>query len=132
MNGYEDGTFKPDSNMTRAEFATVVAKYLGLRVNEDSTFADSQNHWAEGYISALAEKGIINGYEDNTFKPDAYITRAEAEKVINAALGRTPNKAKVEESISKYTVSLSDVPSTHWAYYEVIEAAVSHTASDFN
>ena len=132
VNGYEDGTFKPDANMTRAEFATVIAKFLGLGKKEGSNFADSQNHWAIGYISALVEKGIINGYEDNTFKPDASITRAEAVKVINAALGRTPNIARVQENIPKYTVAISDVPTTHWAYYEIIEAAVSHDEADFN
>ena len=80
--GYEDGTFKPDNNVTRAEFATMTAKALesgcGYNLKGSGAFPDISGHWAEQNIYKLVACGIVNGFEDGTFKPNEEITRGQA------------------------------------------------------
>ncbi|OQB12074.1 MAG: Cellulosome-anchoring protein precursor [Firmicutes bacterium ADurb.Bin193] len=132
--GYSDGSFKPENGITRAEFATIIARFCGLDTNSEKSlpFSDTAGHWATKYLSAIYEMGYITGYPDKTFKPDANITRAEAVKIINSAIGRTPNKDKINVNLSKYQIPFTDVLNTHWAYYDILEAAVSHATTDFH
>lgn len=132
ITGYPDGTFKPNNSITRQEFCTIVAKYLGLENTGEANFSDTKGVYAEGYIAQLVEKNIVSGYSDGTFKPDANITRAEATKILNGVFDRVPNKETVDAHIAEYTVNLKDVPATHWAYYEILEAALDHTPADFH
>jgi exo-poly-alpha-galacturonosidase len=85
VNGYEDGTFKPDANITRGEFAAIVAKTFNIGTGELKavSFKDINESWAKDAIMALASNGIINGYEDGTFQPGANITRAEMIAMIS-------------------------------------------------
>lgn len=87
INGYEDGTFKPENRITRAEFVSIVVKFLKL--NEQGSgnkFADAANHWAKNAIATAAAQGIITGYTDTTFGPDDFITREQmAEIIVRAA-----------------------------------------------
>jgi lysophospholipase L1-like esterase/pectin methylesterase-like acyl-CoA thioesterase/chitodextrinase len=85
VNGYEDGTFKPDANITRGEFAAIVAKTFNIGIGErnDAAFMDIDENWAKDAILALASNGIINGYEDGTFRAEANITRAEMIAIIS-------------------------------------------------
>jgi hypothetical protein len=82
INGYEDGSFKPNNNITRAEFSTIISKVLenvcGYTLDTIKTFPDIAGHWAENHIQKLATCGIVNGYEDETFRPNTVITRAQA------------------------------------------------------
>jgi len=82
VNGYEDGTFRPDGNITRAEFASMIVNALekgcGYKLEGSNTFPDTIGHWGENHISKLIACGIVNGYEDGTFKPDSAITRGQA------------------------------------------------------
>jgi len=94
IKGYPDGSFKPDNNITRAEFAVVLAKALGWAAKPGRhDFADAAEipDWAEGYISAAVEKGVISGYEDNTFRANRPITRSEIAVIIVRALGLGDN-----------------------------------------
>lgn len=86
ISGYPDGSFMPEKLVTRAEMLKMVMSAMGIRraSNTKSKFIDSGN-WADDYISTAVTKGIIDGYYDSTFKPDKYITRAEAAKVIAKA-----------------------------------------------
>ena len=129
VNGYEDGSFQPDGNITRAEFAAIAARSLNLGNTGSSSFDDVKGHWAEGYIAQLVSQGIINGYEDGTFRPDAQITRAEAVKIVNGVLGRKVTAAGLENASFK---TFSDVSTNNWAYYEIVEASNDHkyTTSD--
>ncbi|MEN2776865.1 S-layer homology domain-containing protein, partial [Acetivibrio clariflavus] len=80
IRGYPDGTFRPDSNMTRADVSVVLAKSIGLDPAESNlTFKDSKDipKWAEGFIQAIVDKGIIKGYDDGEFKPNRVLTRKE-------------------------------------------------------
>lgn len=82
IQGYSDGSFQPDASITRAEFATVIAKLFGLTASTQATLSDVKQHWAAAAINALAGTGIISGYSDGTFKPDQEITRAEIIAII--------------------------------------------------
>lgn len=84
INGYEDGTFKPDKSMTRAEFVKLINKFFGFTQGTDVEFKDiSKDLWSYNDISIAVKEGYINGYSDNTFKPDGLITREEASKIIS-------------------------------------------------
>ncbi|WP_138754173.1 S-layer homology domain-containing protein [Paenibacillus sinopodophylli] len=88
INGYEDGTFKPNGHVTRAEFASMIAKGLGL--NEDSsaiTFSDvSKESWYAGAVGAMSSRGFISGYSDGSFKADQKITREEEAVILARVL----------------------------------------------
>ncbi|MBM7565792.1 S-layer homology domain-containing protein [Paenibacillus sacheonensis] len=77
VNGYEDGSFRPDAPITRAEFAAMLVKALGLQPRGASAFTDTEGHWASGAIGILRSNGLSVGYGDGTFHPDQEITRAE-------------------------------------------------------
>ncbi|GEM_PF-1302165 len=94
ISGYPDGTFKPDNLVTRAEFAKMIVCMLGLESAAESLkgeavpFADvDADHWAAGYINVAQMMGIVNGYEDGTFRPEGNINYAEALKMVLAAMG---------------------------------------------
>lgn len=90
LNGYEDGSFRPDDYITRAELVKIAASFDEKGADSDNPFEDAGNHWAAEYIALATENGWINGYEDQTFKPDQYITRAETMAVVNRVLQRLP------------------------------------------
>ncbi|RAV21273.1 DUF4832 domain-containing protein [Paenibacillus contaminans] len=90
VDGYEDGTFKPDATVTRAEFTVLLARALQLPDgSSDLTFTDREQigPWAADAIANAVEAGIISGYEDGSFRPDAVINRAEMAVMIARALG---------------------------------------------
>lgn len=129
LKGYEDGTFKPDAAVTRAEFATIASRFDKLATGT-KTFKDvPASHWAYAAISSAAEKGWVSGYEDGTFRPDRAITRAEVAKLTNAVLNRSCDKNYVDTnkaSIKNFT----DLPTSFWGYYEIMEAANAHDYSN--
>ncbi|WP_053955277.1 Ig-like domain-containing protein [Inediibacterium massiliense] len=86
ISGYPDQTFKPDQNITRAEFAAVVIKAFKLQHKEGKVFTDTKDHWAKGVISTASAHGIVSGYEDGSFRPDEKITREQmAVMVVKAS-----------------------------------------------
>ena len=116
VSGYEDGSFRADMSISRAEFAKIIAKMLGgTAKNDKAEFTDAVGHWAESFIALLTEKGIINGYTDGTFRPDMPITRAEAVAIINRTVPRNGNLTTVKQ--------FADVDSSFWAYEEIMKAA---------
>ncbi|MDI6600315.1 MAG: S-layer homology domain-containing protein [Thermoanaerobacteraceae bacterium] len=86
ITGYPDRSFRPDSKITREEMATIVAKSLNLKPKNSHIFKDTGKSWAEGYINAAYEAGLIKGYSDGRFKPYSYATRAETAAMINNLL----------------------------------------------
>lgn len=108
INGYPDSTFKPDNSITRAEFATILAKAMGWTANSGAaSFKDTVPDWAGGYVGAAVEKGVIKGYEDNTFRADRLISRAEMAVIVVRALGKDASDKPLTFS------DASDVPA--WA-----------------
>ena len=124
ITGYEDGTFRPSQRITRAEFSAIVSRFDDLIVGISNPFVDiSDSHWASEYIISSYSKGWISGYPGNVFLPDNDITRAEVVKVVNCMLGRGIKKADIPaEAYGIY----SDLPSSHWAFAEMIEASFQH------
>lgn len=87
INGYNDNTFRPDNSVTRAEFVKMVNKVFGFKDTSDVRFSDvNKNHWAYNEISVAINAGYIDGYPDNTFKPDEFITREAAAKMISTIM----------------------------------------------
>lgn len=132
VTGYEDGTFRPDEYMTRAEFATIACRKLSLtsKSTKKASFVDVGGHWAEEYITAMTKKKYLTGYEDKSFRPDNLITRAEAVVVINRLLDREAKSEKIQENDARSP--FPDVKSSHWAYYDIIEATVVHFQKEFH
>ena len=75
--GYEDGSFRPNGYITRAEFATIAARFFDVTYSGKDLFPDISGHWAKDYINQAANKGFVNGYEDGSFRPENPITREE-------------------------------------------------------
>ena len=131
LEGYEDGTFRPDASITRAEFATIASRFDKLEAGS-KTFSDvSASHWAYEAISSAAEKGWITGYPDGTFRPENAITRAEAVTLANAVLQRECDETFVAEHLSEM-LTFSDLSNSHWAYDEIMEAANAHDYESTN
>lgn len=120
ISGYADGTFRPSQNITRAEFAALIAKYKGLSTDGTSSFQDVNDHWAAGAIEAVHAAGLVNGYSDGTFKPSNNITRAEVVTILNRMLNRDIDSNVLQNA----TMPFSDVSKTHWAYDEIVKATI--------
>lgn len=83
--GYGDGTFRPDSTVTRAEFAAMIAAALDLNAGTTASFKDvSKDAWYFGPVSAMASMGFLAGYEDSTFRPDSTISYQEMVTVLSS------------------------------------------------
>ena len=132
VNGRTDGTFDPDANITRAEFATMIANFAKIApVDTAAVSTDVAGHWAEGYIAALEQAKIVTGYEDGTFKPNNSITRAEAATMVNGAIGRVPMTG-LDLSVNGYDNPFVDVNESQWFYGQVMEATVDHVTAHFH
>ena len=97
VNGYPDRTFRPDNNITRAEFTKILVKAMGLaEVHTGVTFSDvPAGLWSHGYIGAAFKAGLVRGYEDGTFRPESKITRQEMAAMLVRAMGKE-NEAQVK------------------------------------
>lgn len=104
VDGYKDGSFKPNADINRMELCAMIYRYLTMQgcdmpAIEDSTqrFTDAQSigSWARPYVSALAELGVVNGYGDGTFGPKRGATRAEAVTVLMRAAQWIPEEPEV-------------------------------------
>ena len=122
--GYEDGSFRPNGYITRAEFATIAARFFDVTYNGKDLFPDISGHWAKDYINQAANKGFVNGYEDGTFKPDRNITRAEAVTLVNRTLDRHPDKSHFTKDMLVWPDNMDQ---TKGYYADMQEATNSHT-----
>ncbi|MNI66430.1 Cellulosome-anchoring protein precursor [compost metagenome] len=87
MNGYSDGTFRPNDKISRSELATLITRAFKLTGTGNTSFKDVQrNAWYYDSIDALASNKIITGYADSTFKPGQDITRAEFATMVSRLL----------------------------------------------
>ena len=128
VKGNPDGTFDPDAPITRAEFAAIAARFDDKNTNNTSNFSDIASHWAKDEIGVAANKGWINGYPDSTFRPDQYITRAEAMTLVNRVLNRLPEKS--EDLLDDMIKWPDNADVSVWYYLAVQEATNSHDYSD--
>ena len=123
LDGYEDGTFRPNGNITRAEFATIAVRFFDLTYEGEDLFPDISDHWARDYINQAAAAGFVNGYEDGTFRPNNAITRAEAVTLVNRTLERKPHKAHLLADMIQWPDNMDQ---TTWYYADIQEATNSH------
>lgn len=94
--GYPDGTFKPDQNVSRAEFVTMVNNAFGFTSETSTYFTDVKDtDWFAGQISRAKAAGYISGYEDGSFKPNNYISRQEVAAIMSRII-RTSNPAGID------------------------------------
>ncbi|MFZ5597623.1 MAG: S-layer homology domain-containing protein [Bacillota bacterium] len=118
VSGYPGNIFDPARNVTRAEFAVMLCKAVGWDPGQgEMTFKDKGDipSWAAGYVSTAGKKGVLNGYNDGTFRPSRQVTRAEMAAMIAKALSLKPDEsAEVNEAF----IDSKDIPA--WA-----EGAVS-------
>lgn len=122
LNGYEDGTFKPNAAITRAEFAAIIARFIGGTYSGLDKFSDISGHWAREYINRASQYGWINGYEDGTYRPNQNITRAEAMTLVNNVLDRHVTETGMTDDMVTWTDNTPD----DWYYTAVQEATNSH------
>lgn len=126
LDGYEDGSFRPNASITRAEFTKIAVSFFkhagGASANPFNDVPDSA--WYAEFVKAAAELGLIDGYEDGTFRPNAPITRAEACAIVNRTLGRAPDKDNLlpEHEMLTWPDNSRDA----WYYAQIQEATNSH------
>ena len=123
VQGRSTTTFDPKAPITRAQFAAICARFDTGKSSGEQTFSDIQGHWAEKYIQRAAELGWIKGFEDGTFRPDTYITRAQAMTMINRVLNRIPED---ESDLLPGMNVWPDCNPGDWFYLAVQEATNSH------
>lgn len=127
LEGRGENRFEPDDNITRAEFVTICTRFDAYTaVDTINEFSDvTANHWAYAYINYAVHEKWITGYEDGSFRPDNNITRAEAVRVVNNVIDRSADEEYVDENAVDMDI-FPDVTTAHWAYYDIIEAAIAH------
>lgn len=125
LKGYEDNTFRPDGEITRAEFAAVATRFEKLTPSP-ITFGDVPgSYWAHDAIAAAYGRGWIAGYEDNTFRPEQKIKRSEVAAMTNRVLNRYADRDWIQAN-RRAVVNFKDIDESHWAFYSVIEATNGH------
>lgn len=133
MRGYTDGTFRGQNRISRAEFVAMLAQYLkaenvSLEPTTDASFTDvpkDGSAWYTQSVYLLANAGIITGYKDGTFRPQANVNRTEAVVMLNRLFGRTDSAPSWATTSSLY----SDVSTSYWGFHAITEASVGHFAS---
>ena len=128
--------FSPKQPITRAEFVTMAVRFFeaygdgAAQIMEQyADFTDvSSGYWAAEYIRDAAIHGWIKGYGDGTFRATQEITRAEVVTIVNRLLDRTADQSYIAENLGKLN-TFTDMTDKHWAYYDVLESANTHTAT---
>ena len=126
VSGYPDGSFKPNQAITRAEFASIAARFADLTESKDLSFSDlDASYWGYKAIRLAASNGWISGYPDNTFRPEQAITRAEVTSITNRMLNRSADLDWINAHSAK-VIHFSDVSAGDWFFEPVMEATMGH------
>lgn len=124
VSGHNPQAFRPDVPITRAEFAAMASRFDTSDLEPSGTFSDIDGHWAEEEIRRAAALGWVRGYEDGTFRPDQYITRAEAMTLVNHMLLRLPETP--DDLLDDMIHWPDNADPQFWSYLAVQEATNSH------
>ena len=126
LGGYEDGTFRPNASITRAEFAKIAVSFFEYEdISAENIFTDvAAGSWYENFVAVAAKLGLIEGYAGNVYRPNESITRAEACTIINRTLGRAPDADHLLPE-SEMNTWPDNRPGT-WYYAQLQEATNSH------
>ena len=127
LNGYPDGTFKPDASISRAEFAAIAVRFYNVERDPavKNVFTDIDNTWAKDNIIMAYQLGLVNGYPDSTYRPDNAIVRAEAFTIVNNTLRRKPINEGLRP-VSEMITWPDNADPNVWYYAAVQEATNSH------
>ena len=126
MDGYPDGTFRPDEPITRAEFATVGLAFAYDPLDADCSYCDvSASAWYHTYVAQATTYGWIGGYPDNTFRPGNNITRVEVCVIVNNMLGRDADERYIDRHEDEL-VHFVDLSDSYWGYYTIMESTNTH------
>ncbi len=129
VNGYTNGTFKPNAKITRAEFVAILSRLPHTDIGTDKSFNDvPKTNWAYTAVQTALAQGWISA--GTNFRPNAPITRAETVTILNRVLGRQADKQTIYTSDGIRV--MPDVPDTHWAYWDMLEATTDHKFSKEN
>ena len=124
IRGYEDGTFRPDQAITRAEFTAIAARFAKISTDRTVDFSDvSVNMWYYDAVRTAISYGWVTGYEDGTFRPEQSIARGETATIVNRMLARIPDLNTIDQGAG---TRFADVGSGYWGFYEVTEATTNH------
>lgn len=122
--GYDDGTFRPNQKITKAEFIKMAVSCAEME-ECSCPFPDVKpGSWEEPYVAFAAAKGWISGDPEGNFNPSEKLTRAQAVKILNCMLGRTP-EAGVKSKTG--VTNFYDVFPENWAYGHIVEASTAHS-----
>lgn len=129
IEGFEDGTFRPNARITRAQFAKIAVGFFETTKEDYAGFFTDVNigAWYTEYVEAAAHVGLIEGFGDGTFRPDTNITRAQACVIVNRALGRKPDEEHLLNDDEMLT--WPDNNPDDWFYADMQEATNSHDYS---
>jgi len=106
VEGYSDGSFKPESTINRAEFTKIVLLSAGYKPEGDNCFPDVTNEWFAPYVCKAKELGLVSGYPDGTFKPERPINFVEAGKIIAVGMDLALSDSYKDEWFHKYIDAL--------------------------
>ncbi len=123
--GYEDGTYRPNAPITRAEFISMCVRFNDTGFSAESAFSDTAGSWAKENIDKAFALGWANGYSGSDFEPDQLITRAEVATIVNRVLHRIPAD---ENALLPNMRKWSDNKAGEWYYLAIQEATNSHYA----
>ena len=132
IKGYDNNTFKPDENISRAEFVAMTVRFNSLfndvkKGGYTVKYTDvATNYWAYSDIAYAKHAGWLNGYADGTFKGDNAITRAEVVTVVNKATGRIADEGYINKNLSSLNKFTDLKNNSHWAFYAIEESANTH------
>ena len=127
LGGYEDGTFHPDSSITRAELTKIATGFFAeADAAYDGSFSDVRaNDWFASAVAKGVELGLVGGYEDGTFLPNNSITRAEACTIVNRTLGSAPHVDHLLPA-DEMNVWSDNADTGAWYYAAIQEATNNH------
>lgn len=127
ISGVGENRFEPERSITRAEFTSMAMKFTKGALDGTNVFSDVHSgDWFYEAVVGSIQYGWIEGYEDGTFRPENRITRVEVTSIVNKMLGRFADHEFVAGHADELN-AFSDVTSTHWGYYHIVEATNSHT-----
>lgn len=126
VHGYEDGSFRPDAPITRAEFCAMIGRYYSMLLGQDVSYSDIHGHWAEDIIRSVSEYGFVEGYEDGTFRPQDELRRCEAATIMNRVLDRHATLGGLSPDMKQWQ---DNMDTSAWYYLDMQEASNSHEYS---
>ncbi|MCL1996606.1 MAG: S-layer homology domain-containing protein [Defluviitaleaceae bacterium] len=127
LQGFPDGTFRPNNHITNAEFAAFAVMAFNLyRLGIYNIVPYIEGHWAEAYINIGFDIGWFDYFgRDYVFVSNAPITRAQAVTLTNHFTGRVPNPYYIEQYLAGRQLFI-DFDRSHWSFYQIMEAVISH------